>query len=771
MVANEDNRQSAKANNESESLAQRRARLRGTLTKQAVSSDPFGLAVFPSTAGANVNQNIAANNPNNNGQSNSSQVDNQQNVSNQQVSYNQSTDYPAEPATFNQLESQTNEIIVNNIFDDNLDPMNNYQIDHKTQNVITVSPELALDLANNEIFDHEETVPQNLTFNKETPTLSNHEDLVLDDASLNFNLESNSKNASVNSNNVSTKSVKTKNKGNSTEKSPEIVNKDEKEIFKNNPGLSQDTLAIIQNLDLGVDVCATNIAQIHHMIKEFIETKSNSNVNSLGELGVNLTVLIDSLGAALEPLQAVGELVPAISELVSAIDSKLDQEQYNQNKFTPDELITNLADQLSNGLIDPWTFKCAYTSIFPDDHPADLLHRLVELLGTQRLAGNLFRAAYDAVQSTGPVNNSGQFESMPNPKILKELDELKQANAKLTENLLLQEELLNEQLNIRDQELAEGSDELRIKFEDLNNKFSELNNSFNDQSSILVEKDSILQNKDYELSNKTMEVNQLKAQIEELKDQYKDMITNLQSELSKSATESANLQHEIQNLKANPTQSLQANIKPVKTDNVVAQNNQPAKPLFKPENKAQTIEPGFFDANPVDEDSPSLFDSGPARPMFDKPVQTGLLEQNNVIAKQTVNQTPKITAPVLNPNQPVVKESNPAFALNTPNPTVNPLVSPGASTANQMPSLAQGNKASTYDFSYKKAGSTTVSGGGLGSGNYGTGIRSQVFEVIVRQALEGQPWKETCVGPMTLNAISVEEVEAEVERRKRLLQK
>ncbi len=52
---------------------------------------------------------------------------------------------------------------------------------------------------------------------------------------------------------------------------------------------------------------------------------------------------------------------------------------------------------------------------------------------------------------------------------------------------------------------------------------------------------------------------------------------------------------------------------------------------------------------------------------------------------------------------------------------------------------------------------------------YGSGIRAQVFEVIVRQALAGAPWKEICAGPMKVNSITEDEVEVEVDRRRQLL--
>jgi len=58
---------------------------------------------------------------------------------------------------------------------------------------------------------------------------------------------------------------------------------------------------------------------------------------------------------------------------------------------------------------------------------------------------------------------------------------------------------------------------------------------------------------------------------------------------------------------------------------------------------------------------------------------------------------------------------------------------------------------------------TTV--GATAAGAYGAGVRAQVFEVIVRQAMAGAPWKEICAGPMMVNKICAADVEAEVERR------
>lgn len=51
-------------------------------------------------------------------------------------------------------------------------------------------------------------------------------------------------------------------------------------------------------------------------------------------------------------------------------------------------------------------------------------------------------------------------------------------------------------------------------------------------------------------------------------------------------------------------------------------------------------------------------------------------------------------------------------------------------------------------------------------GKYGAGVRAQVFEVVVRQAIAGAPWQEICRGPMQVNNITIEEVEEEVQKRR-----
>ena len=51
------------------------------------------------------------------------------------------------------------------------------------------------------------------------------------------------------------------------------------------------------------------------------------------------------------------------------------------------------------------------------------------------------------------------------------------------------------------------------------------------------------------------------------------------------------------------------------------------------------------------------------------------------------------------------------------------------------------------------------------AGSFGSGVRQQVFEVVVRQAMAGAAWQQICAGPMQVNNITPEEVQAEVDRR------
>lgn len=78
--------------------------------------------------------------------------------------------------------------------------------------------------------------------------------------------------------------------------------------------------------------------------------------------------------------------------------------------------------------------------------------------------------------------------------------------------------------------------------------------------------------------------------------------------------------------------------------------------------------------------------------------------------------------------------------------------------------------ASTWGAPPGSAPAAPASGFLTGGGSYGSGARSQVFEVIVRQAMAGAPWTEICAGPMQVNNISAAEVQQEIDRRQALIQ-
>jgi tetratricopeptide (TPR) repeat protein len=49
-------------------------------------------------------------------------------------------------------------------------------------------------------------------------------------------------------------------------------------------------------------------------------------------------------------------------------------------------------------------------------------------------------------------------------------------------------------------------------------------------------------------------------------------------------------------------------------------------------------------------------------------------------------------------------------------------------------------------------------------------LRQAVFDIVVKQAVAGAPWKDLCRGPLEINGITEAEIEAEVGRRKALAQ-
>jgi hypothetical protein len=484
------------------------------------------------------------------------------------------------------------------------------------------------------------------------------------------------------------------------------------------------SVGLLSDIDEVLNACATNLSALQKvateqvdMLNKLTDTLKNQ---TLHEIGMNLTSLTESMATAIEPMKAVGELVPVIDQLVAAIEAR---EAGRADEITADQLVMNLADQLAVGAIDPWTFKCAYMAVFPEDHPADLLRRLVELLGTQRLSGDLFRAAYEAVQAASPpASYSAQLAprqrqavsapdedlvgAMVTEEIRSEMAALHDANEELRRAMDEREEEFEQLLNAKEQELKEVHEQLAERYEEFNERYEELTNSLKKRED---EYQALLANKDLALSEKESETSLLRGQIEELRMQFEEFgrETRKQSSQIKQAVEEAK--------QAQPA---------------------PAKPA----------------------EYASFFDTAPTRPgpasEFKHPSEEPAPQQAELQgAPQPVAAELQAPQPQAQPQPQVV-----------PQPQVPP--QPQVQAAPDTAQAQQSTFAGAPQAQQRTTGSFAS-----GTGSYGSGVRAQVFEVIVRQALAGAPWREICAAPMQVNNISAEEVEAEVKRRQSLLGK
>jgi len=520
----------------------------------------------------------------------------------------------------------------------------------------------------------------------------------------------------------------------------------------------EQVIELLNTLDQQLGICSVNMAQISKAANEQLEIVRNLaetiQHQAFNEIGLSLNSLSESMSAALEPMQAVGELVPAIDNLIVTLESRnpvadivpaIDKlivtlESRNaeppktEAKLTPEELVHSLADQLSTGLIDPWTFKCAYMAVFPSEHPADLLRKLVDLLGAQRISGDFFRAAYDAVQAPDPPKpvytlasaNSGN-------EIVREVEVVRvvqdESVMALLEELRVQNEEMRSRMDAKDADFAEllaaKDQEVQDTQEMLNSRWEEFSGQYEKLSELVQQRNDLIQAKEVELSHKDSEITQLKTQLDEMRDQTRDMVADLQRQLTstKAAADEAMAKPPA------PKQSTSFFEQP--------QPTAPAAPLFT--------------------EAPKLF----AEPQ----PQAQPLPQQQPQQQQPLQQIPAPN-PVASGSHPVVDDP-----MQTQSPAPVDLVNAaqqgtasgsGATTLNQaMPSQAIPRP--------QVAAPTTPFSGATGS--YGSGVRAQVFEVIVRQALAGAPWREICAGPMQVNNISADEVEAEVKRRQALLKK
>lgn len=501
------------------------------------------------------------------------------------------------------------------------------------------------------------------------------------------------------------------------------------------PGDSDKALDVITSIDQSLNACATNLAALQNLSVEQTEVLKGLNQSfqnqALLEIGLNLNSLTESLAAALEPMKAIGELIPSLDQLITILEGG---EADKGDKLSPDQLVASLSDQLSAGLIDPWTFKCAYMAVYPADHPADLLHRLVELLGSQRLSGDLFRAAYEAVQAAEPPTKSSfaghDLSNMaPDDAVKAQLLALERAHREIQARQDEREREFNEILANKEKELDERLDELK--------------NRYQSSAEILQGKDdefrAVLESKDMELIEKESELNMLRMQMEELRSQTEDMIKEMQKEMQEQLAKLREEQAKREQAPASAPQGFfDTAPNPQKTGLFDAAPT--GKPLFTNQDKQQASAESFAEPSEI---------SGAA-------MQTGQIAQAGFQAP---------VSPTFQPPQPQMVQNVAGSQVMLPGPQP----APAQASPQQQPQPQQAPpKPPGPQPTPTVAQSTPFTSQ---SGSYGSGVRAQVFEVIVRQALAGAPWREICAGPMQVNNISPDEVEAEVKRRQSMLGK
>ena len=264
---------------------------------------------------------------------------------------------------------------------------------------------------------------------------------------------------------------------------------------------------------------------------------------------------------------------------------------------------------------------------------------------------------------------------------------------------------------------------------------------------ILREQEDELNKKIKELVAKDSENQQLRTQMEELRDQTKEMVTDLQKQLAKKQAEETALR--------------------------------------AAKSKAQALQPGFFDLAPGSSQATNLFDSTTAaRKLFADEEQqspdssgqfdnTGMEEQSDVSLPTPADQ--QSSKPNANANAGGALPQAPPRRQGQPVLPAKQSAAPAQGAANAVYSEPEHTRAvpagqanaPQSGFAIANPTASFVSA----AGSYGSGVRAQVFEVVVRQALAGAHWREICAVPMQINNILPDEVEAEVKRRQALLKK
>ncbi len=503
-------------------------------------------------------------------------------------------------------------------------------------------------------------------------------------------------------------------------------------------------IAILNNIDQALGSCADHLVSLQKVagkqieglkaIAEALQENKNNQPNN------SLSRLMESLTAAIEPMKAIGELVPILDRLVSIGEIK--EVLPEKSSLSDEQLAISLAQQLVSGSIDPQTFRAAYKAIFANDDETVLIHRLGELLGGQQLSGELFQAAYEALQApfsstvlaglTNIEDDNWKDESESSGPIASE-----RLEPQYQYNVEREEELVS-QLAAKEEELESIRMQLDAQWKELVSECEELRSALQSREDGLREKEVELGKKITELSAKDSENQQLRAQMEQLRDETKVMMTDLQKQLTQQqisqqqASQQQASQQQIAQLQVTQSQNVQKQ----EENNIV----QPIKPLASPSSS------GFFDfvgSQPNDDLFASM--SKPSQLFSHEPTEVSLPGEPEVSSVPVAEAPHSASTNVWSETEKI--KSRGGFG------GVQSVVNPQTSTTDKPITTTQ-------PASFVSA-----------VGSYGSGVRAQVFEVIVRQALAGTQWREICAVPMQSNNISPDEVEVEVKRRQSLLKK
>jgi hypothetical protein len=321
--------------------------------------------------------------------------------------------------------------------------------------------------------------------------------------------------------------------------------------------------------------------------------------------------------------------------------------------------------------------------------------------------------------------------------VLAQIEELRRFNEELRLRMDQRENEYAEMLAAKDSEVQESQHMLNARFEEFNGRYEEA-------SELVRQRNEMLQQKESELSQKDSELSQLRSQLDEMRDQTRDMVADLQRQLT---TTQRAVEEAAKAKAAVPLTKAQTNFFDATNSQAPqAPQQQQAQSLFSSESANQP------------------FNASPGQPLGLNNPQAPPLPLAAPQPQQQLQPQPQFQPPPQPEPMQMAPPPTPVQATTT-QAELQPVGDPVGLASNLAYNASISNQAIPRP---QVAAPTTPM---MGSGSYGSGVRAQVFEVIVRQALAGAPWREICAGPMQVNNISPDEVEGEVKRRQALLKK